>query len=248
MEESVRLNFCIPLAVLALLVSLPAQARGRDDVMSRAFRCAPIGDTRQWLDCYYGAAQPLRARLGLPPAPQSQTQLVEAPPIGGNPADVPIRDEVVSAAFRCNALTEERQWLDCYYMAAQSIRARLGLLPLPTTSSPQLADSYSANLPTRREDGGSEQQFGRPLVSPTTSRNFNGVVSPVTTYSFDRNGFFTLKLANGQRWRQLTGDTSFAHWSKPAHTYSVNITHGALGSYNLRVQDGPGVFKVERIE
>jgi hypothetical protein len=244
----VRVSFCIPLAGLALLIPLQAQARGRDDVMSRAFRCAPIGDTRQWLDCYYGAAQPLRASLGLPPAPQSQTQLVETPPIGGDPADVQIRDEVVSAAFRCNALSEERQWLDCYYLAAQSVRIKLGLLPLPIASSPQPAASRSEQLASRRDDRGSEQQFGLPPTPPAISRNFNGVISPVANYSFDRNGFFALKLANGQKWRQLTGDTSFAHWSKPAHTYRANITRGAFGSYNLRVQDGPGVFKVERVE
>jgi hypothetical protein len=233
----VRLSFCIVLTGVALVISAQAQARGRDDVMSRTFRCAPIGDTRQWLDCYYGAAQPLRASLGLPPAPQNQTQLVEMPPIGGDPADVPLRDEVVSAAFRCNALSEERQWLNCYYLAAQSVRTRLGLPPLPIASSPQPAISRSAS-----------QQFGLPPAPSAISRNFNGVASPVADYSFDRNGLFTLKLANGQKWRQLTGDTSLAHWTKPARTYNAKITHGAFGSYNLRVQDGSGVFKVERVE
>ncbi len=46
---------------------LPAAARPRDDAMSAAFRCAVIGEARQWLDCYYGAAQPVRAALGMPP-------------------------------------------------------------------------------------------------------------------------------------------------------------------------------------
>ena len=40
--------------------STALEARPRDEVMSRVFRCAVIGDPRLWLDCYYGAAQPAR--------------------------------------------------------------------------------------------------------------------------------------------------------------------------------------------
>ena len=52
----------------------------RDEVMSGAARCAGIPDDRTWLDCFYGSAQPMRATLGLPPAPPAQTKLV--PPAG----------------------------------------------------------------------------------------------------------------------------------------------------------------------
>ena len=52
----------------AVLAALPAQARPRDEALSGAFRCAVIADSRQWLDCYYGAAQPVRAALGMPSA------------------------------------------------------------------------------------------------------------------------------------------------------------------------------------
>jgi len=53
-------------AVAALIG--PVQARPRDDALASAFRCAAIGDSRQWLECYYGSAQPVRAALGLAPA------------------------------------------------------------------------------------------------------------------------------------------------------------------------------------
>lgn len=52
----------------------------RDEVMSGAARCAGIADNRSWLDCFYGSAQPMRALLGLAPAPPAQTKLV--PPLG----------------------------------------------------------------------------------------------------------------------------------------------------------------------
>src|SRR5258706_9632722 len=49
-------------------MATPAQARPRDDALAGAFRCASVADSRQWLDCYYGAAQPVRAAFGLSPA------------------------------------------------------------------------------------------------------------------------------------------------------------------------------------
>jgi hypothetical protein len=47
--------------------------------MSGAARCEGIADDRVWLDCFYGSAQPMRAALGLPPAPSTQTKLVPPP-------------------------------------------------------------------------------------------------------------------------------------------------------------------------
>jgi hypothetical protein len=54
----------------------------RDQVMDGAARCEGIPDNRVWLDCFYGSAQPMRAVLGLSPAPESQTRLVPAPGAG----------------------------------------------------------------------------------------------------------------------------------------------------------------------
>ena len=68
--------------VLASLILLTTGALAdptRDDVMSGAARCAGIADNRSWLDCFYGSAQPMRALLGLAPAPPAQTKLVPPP-------------------------------------------------------------------------------------------------------------------------------------------------------------------------
>jgi len=51
----------------------------RDEVMSGAERCAGLADNRTWLDCFYGSAQPMRALLGLAPAPPAQVRLVPPP-------------------------------------------------------------------------------------------------------------------------------------------------------------------------
>jgi hypothetical protein len=64
---------------LALLTQSAFAEPTRDEVMSGAARCAGIADNRAWLDCFYGSAQPMRALLGLSPAPAAQTRLVPPP-------------------------------------------------------------------------------------------------------------------------------------------------------------------------
>jgi hypothetical protein len=256
--------FVIAVAVCSLAPGL-AQARPRDEVMAGAFRCATIGDSRLWLDCYYGAAQPARASLGLPPVSAARVQLVRSPP-SGTPVDVEIRDTVISGAFRCNSFADDRQWLDCYYGAAQPMRARLGLPPAPQAQMASLSppaapvDMPAPAPPPPRRSGGwfsgifgggdaqkvSPQQFGMsvPAAAP---KKADHVTSRMESYSFDRYGIFTATLANGQVWRQLSGDTSYAHWKKPAGSYVVNISRGWMGSYNFEVKNNPGMFKVSRI-
>jgi hypothetical protein len=218
---------------LAVLTPSVVQARARDEVMSGAYRCSPIADTRQWLDCYYGAAQPVRAQLGLSSALANQMHLAMSPPEGGTVSDVAIRTEVMVAASRCYAIAGERPWLDCYYGAAQPIRDRLGLAP-------------SQRLPARDLV---PKPTSAPIPLESSSAIHNGVriVSRMSSYNFDQYGIFTATLANGQTWRQLSGDTDYARWKKPPAAYVVVISHGFLGSYNFEVKNS-GVFKVERLK
>jgi hypothetical protein len=67
------------LAGLVLLTQGALAEPTRDEVMSGAARCAGIADNRTWLDCFYGSAQPMRAILGLAPAPPGQIKLVPPP-------------------------------------------------------------------------------------------------------------------------------------------------------------------------
>src|ERR1700722_18009713 len=91
-----RYFLLLALLPLAPISASPALAGTRDDVMSAATRCAGITDDRSWLDCYYGAAQPMRAELGLPPAPASQTakvppsRVTSAPPPASQAAPPPV--------------------------------------------------------------------------------------------------------------------------------------------------------------
>jgi hypothetical protein len=76
----------------------PAFADTRDDVMAAMQRCRTVLDDRAWLDCAYGAEQPMRAKLGLPPAPEYQQRLV--PPVSQSQPRMaaPLADNGMTAA------------------------------------------------------------------------------------------------------------------------------------------------------
>ncbi len=229
-------------ASLLLLLCGAASARPRDDVMVNAYRCAAHASTRVWLDCYYGAAQPQRAALGLSPAPKSQVELADAPPATGTPQDMATRDEVMGGAGRCAAVAADRAWLDCYYAAANPVRSVLGLAltagPPPPPEGRPMPVSARPIAPgvTRNDPGFVSRILGAPEIK---------VVSRMESYSHHGNNFI-VTLANGQVWQQTDGDTAGAHWHKEPTAYVVTITGGAFGTYNLSVKGDPGRYKVRR--
>jgi hypothetical protein len=138
--------------------------------------------------------------------------------------------------IQCDDLGAEREWLDCYYDAAAPVRAELGLPVRATVQKPVMG--------AMSRDSTAPLEFG---LRPQMPKSDGQVVARLNSYEFDRYGIFTVKLSNGQIWRQRSGDTKFAHWNQSAATYTAVITPGALGSFNLRVLRSPGLFKVERV-
>ena len=138
----------IRLGLTLCLVALPAfsgavlaQSSSREQVMMRLPRCAPMADSRAYLDCYYAAVQPMRAELGLAAAPQDATyaplfsSAAPAPAGTLTPAAAATREDVMLRLTRCAAFGDTRQYMDCYYAAAQPLRAELGLAPAPQAST-----------------------------------------------------------------------------------------------------------------
>jgi hypothetical protein len=74
-------------AIGGVLVSQSALADTRDEVYARMQRCRALQDDRAWLDCTYGAEQPMRAKLGLQPAPDFQQRLLPLPTASAGPAN-----------------------------------------------------------------------------------------------------------------------------------------------------------------
>jgi len=171
------------------------------------------------------------------------------------------REDVVNAMTRCAALTDDRQWLDCYYGAAQPMRAWLGLSPAPQsqlkllqqTSQPSSAPATAVPLPATVT-----RAVARTGPPPPPKRSgifdvFGGsdVVNntPVQSYQVTAKGF-VVTLPDGQVWKQTEEDAakSPVSWNEPASSMRVTITQGALHSFNLVMGDESHHHKVTRVK
>lgn len=169
-------------AILLMSINCSVWADDRGNIMAAFGRCGVFADDRTWLNCIYGAVQPMRSKLGLPPAPASQTNLVPSPEL------------------------------------------------MPQVASPP--------TPPQREKKGGILSYlvgGQQVLTNV----------PLTAYSMDGDGLFTITLANQEVWREVAGP--LAHWRGPASHYTASISKGALNSFNLIIV-GEGIkYKVQRI-
>jgi len=127
---SVRIAKLVPALLCGVMgaAASNAQADTRDDVLSAISRCNVIHDNRVWLDCVYGAQQPMRALLGLPPAPEYQQRLVPSPGSVPAPAMITPPPAPVSTAPARTAAQPVR-------------RGRAGFLGNLFGANPPVADS-----------------------------------------------------------------------------------------------------------
>jgi hypothetical protein len=245
-QIGVNLSILLLFSTLFFLPSTTALASARDDVMSGSARCMAIQANRDWLNCYYGAAQPMRTELGLPPATTVQIGLVPRPTgvTAPAPSQGGTRDAVMSGSARCAAILDNRIWLDCYYGAAQPMRAELGLPPALTSQTALaatqagIASKSGPSQPIRKSQG----MLTAILGGEKLTQKMN-----LTSYKFDTHGVFTVTLSNGQVWRQVEDDSSTAHWNKPAARYMATIYSGAFGSFNMRFDGDSNVYKVRPV-
>ena len=227
-----------------LLAAQPAAARPRDDAIAAAFHCSVIADSHQWLDCYYGAAEPVRTALGLAPALAAQVRLAASPPAGGAPHDEAVRDDVMSAAANCIRAAGDRAWLDCYYAAATPMRAALGL-SVPAQGAQRAAAARTDAAYRFRRAGRAAVPSGPPPM-PRSGGMFTGLFSeakpvvraiPMESFHFNRSGGFTVTLADGEVWEQVEGDDVDhpAHWRKQPSQMLVTITPAVMRTFAMTV-------------
>lgn len=179
-------------------------------------------------------------------------------------APVPVladaREDVVNGMTRCASLADDRQWLDCYYGAAQPMRSQLGLPAAPASqlrllqmqTTPAAAPAAPVALPATVTRAA--VRTGPPPM-PKRSGIFDvfggsDVVNnaPLQSYQVTAKGF-TITLPDGQVWKQTEEDASISpvNWSEPASSMRVSITQGALHSFNLVMGDENQHHKVTRI-
>ena len=170
------------------------------------------------------------------------------------------REDVVRSMTRCAAYTNDREWLDCYYGAAQPMRAWLGLAPAPQAqlqllegAPPGAVASMPSALPATVTRA--VTRSGPPPV-PKRSNVFDvfggaDVVKnqPIQSYELARDGVFTITLPDGQVWRQTDDDAMKrpVRWRDPASSMRVTISQAAMHTFNLVVNDENLHHKVTRI-
>ena len=214
----------IYIAIPAFMMSaVPAMADSRDLVLERMSRCYALTDTRQYLECLYGAVQPLRSELGLPQAPQAVTFAGQF----ARPAP--------QAAYGPTAPT------------GNAAPVRPTLVPQQTYRAPSATSGVLSAVLGMKTTRVAPDQFGLPNARASAG-GVDHITARLAEYSFDRRtGFFTVTLDNGQVWEQQKGDEHSPSWKKPAASYVATVSYGAMGSYNLSIAGERQPYKVQRL-
>jgi hypothetical protein len=212
-------SFAVAAALAPVLLPGTALADARDDVVAGMMRCAVIADDRQWLECYYGAAQPMRGRLGLPPAPQSQQQLLQQH-YSGAPVH-PVNPAMAAPLAPLGAPPP------AYYPPQQQMASRA---PVPSGPPP---------MPKQR---GVFSDFfgGSNLVHNQRVQSYEIAKDGSFTVTLDDGQVWQQTADDAGRHP--------ARWREPAQTMRVTVSEGAMRSFNMTVNDNDSVqYKVRRV-
>jgi hypothetical protein len=166
------------------------------------------------------------------------------------PALADTRDDVMAGFQRCRTMPDDRTWLDCTYGAQQLMRAKLGLAPAPEFQQRLVPPQSLAPLPPMSANTAARQAAPSPLrrSRPGFFQILTGTAAPVAisilkAVQYDSQGAFTATLQNGQVWHQVNTETGMK--AKLNTGSRTTVKPGALGSYDLKTDDSPHVYKVE---
>src|SRR6201996_6398776 len=175
------------------------------------------------------------------------------------PALADPREDVVNGLARCAALTDDHQWLDCYYGAAQPMRAWLGLSPAPQSQLKLLQQNSQPSAPANAVSLPATVTRAAVRNGPPPPPKRSGIFdvfggsdvvnnAPIQSYQVTGKGF-TVTLPDGQVWKQTDEDAikSPVNWSETASSMRVTITQGAMHTFNLVMGDETQHHKVTRV-
>jgi hypothetical protein len=161
----------------------------------------------------------------------------------------PTRDDVLANLQRCAGFTDNHTWLNCYYGAAQPMRAQLGLAPAPDSQVslinsapvPQAPPMKSASAASSAGKSGGGWFSGITDIfdlntNSSADSDFGSGAMRLASYSYGKDGLFTATLADGEVWTQSPYDDLRAHWSGPASGYAVMVSADMMGSHTLKVK------------
>jgi hypothetical protein len=178
------------------------------------------------------------------------------------PAFAAPQDDALAAIAKCAGIAEDHARLACYDAAAPQVKAAMEAPPPPqAAAAPQpapenseswfgLPDIFNGGRPAQT----TPQQFGNDQLPPPPPAPgqpapppvLDSITAGLTDFATDSEGHFIVFLDNGQIWRQVESDLDPPHFSK-TRKIQVTIERGALGSYELSVDDLDRTYKVKRV-
>jgi hypothetical protein len=183
------------------------------------------------------------------------------------------RDDALSAILRCSGIADRAQRLACYDSASARAPGALNTpSPAPVMAS-AVPPPAPAVVPRKKHGSGFMDRLfgsGGPKRAPqTTVAQFgsesiaNGgthaypiamdgdridqISARVVGYQFNQ-GYVVVSLDNGQVWRQTADGNPVGRLARPALAYSVVISRGSAGSYDMKLSDVARVLPVRRIQ
>lgn len=162
-------------------------------------------------------------------------------------ASDPTRDDVMLNLQRCSGIADNRTWLNCFYGAAQPMRAQLGLPPAPEAQVSLVKNTPMTPPPMKQESDGGWLGIGNIFGSSTNDdSNMSGAMR-LSAFTFGKDGLFTATLADGEVWKQSPYDDLRANWSGAPSSYSVVVSSDMMGSHTMRVK-GDKNYRVMRVK
>lgn len=167
------------------------------------------------------------------------------------------QEDLMEGMAKCVIIADNTARLACYDALAPQLKAARGVPPSDNRPwyDPSRIFGISPSAQTTPEQFGSENLAPptppptRPGESPPPAQPqaLDSISATVKDYAYNPYGRTVIFLDNGQIWQQLEGDTDRLRFKKGAAN-TVVISRGALGSYNLRVNDAGPSVKVRRLK
>jgi hypothetical protein len=170
------------------------------------------------------------------------------------------REDALDALSRCSALKDDAARLACYDGTAAQLKSALSTPPTVIVAPPAANAQPALPTPEQKEhvfgfDGGitgsslSPEERASGVTAETAEANgIDSISSDMTDYSLNSAGRFIIFLSNGQIWRQLSGDESFARFRKTNEKVTITIERAFMGSFSLHFSNQSGTFKVTRLK
>ncbi len=169
------------------------------------------------------------------------------------------REDLIEGMAKCAVVADNAARLACYDALAPQLKAAQAQPQEPLDNrawyDPGRIFGTSPAQQTTPEQFGAEALKPPPApppkpgepAPPAPPQPLDSISAKVSDYAYNPYGRAVVFLDNGQIWQQILGDTDHPHFKK-GETNTVVISRGALGSYNMVINDAGSAIKVQRIK